>query len=113
MIDDTSDTAPLPALPLDYASGDSESIRSILRLVAWLFVLWQISHLVSFVTDSGCYFWEQGDRTISRKLLRGVPLIIKLPQAVVSFYLVVNSATMVGLSQSAAGGFDSELWRRE
>jgi hypothetical protein len=89
---------PLPVLPLDYAAGQNEPLRKILRLMAWMFVLWQISSVAHCVSDVGCFVWEQSDRGTLRKLLKPNPLLIELPSAIVSFYLLANAPAMLSLS---------------
>jgi hypothetical protein len=94
----SEEPGPTPVLPLEYASRDPESVRSVLRIVALLFVLWQIHHLAAYVVDLSCYFWEQNDTAVRRKVLQWISLLIRAPTGILSFYLVVNSSAILKLT---------------
>jgi hypothetical protein len=89
---------PMPVLPLDYAGGQSEAQRKVLKLMAWMFVIWQISSVVHLAADAACYFWEQDTASTLRKMFKPIPLIIALPGGIISLYLIANSPAMLSLS---------------
>jgi hypothetical protein len=98
-MNENASSGPTPVVPLEYATRDNEEMRFVLRAVAFIFIVWQFNHLLTYLLEFAAYLWELNDPAVVRKLLTGASIAIRTPQAIVSLYLVANCAGILRLSR--------------